>query len=127
MLENPFTGVLPPSTVGDPYVSPCEQSGYTRFEASSTRQRLHNTLPEGEAFGPDDVAWSYEATERESFFAPFVSGADHLANGNTFVCSGPQGSSGSTKARSTAMAGLDAARTAAGKSAGRWNGVVSSI
>ena len=49
------------------------------------------TLPEGEAFGPADVAWSYEAAERESFFAPFVSGAHGLANGNTFVCSGPQG------------------------------------
>ena len=49
------------------------------------------TLPEGEAFGPADVVWSYEATERESFFAPFVSGAHRLANGNTFVCSGPQG------------------------------------
>ena len=33
--------VLPPPTVGDPYVSPREQSGYTRFEVSSTRQRLH--------------------------------------------------------------------------------------
>jgi hypothetical protein len=49
------------------------------------------TLPETGAFGPSDVAWSYVAAERESFFAPFVSGAHRLANGNTFVCSGPQG------------------------------------
>ena len=49
------------------------------------------TLAEGEAFGPAEVVWSYEAAERKSFFAPFVSGAQRLANGNTFVCSGPQG------------------------------------
>jgi hypothetical protein len=49
------------------------------------------TLPEGSVFGPSDFVWSYVAPERESFFAPFVSGAERLANGNTFVCSGPQG------------------------------------
>jgi hypothetical protein len=49
------------------------------------------TLPEQGPFGPAEVAWSYVAEEPESFFAPFVSGAHRLANGNTFVCSGPQG------------------------------------
>ncbi len=48
-------------------------------------------LAEGEAFGPAEVAWSYVADDRESFFAPFVSGTQRLENGNTFVCSGPQG------------------------------------
>jgi hypothetical protein len=49
------------------------------------------SLPEGQAFGPQEVAWSYVADDRESFFAPFVSGAHRLENGNTFVCEGPQG------------------------------------
>jgi hypothetical protein len=35
--------------------------------------------------------WTYQADERESFQAPFISGAHRLENGNTFVCSGPQG------------------------------------
>ena len=48
-------------------------------------------LAEGEAFGPDEVVWRYVADDRESFFAPFVSGVNRLENGNTFVCSGPQG------------------------------------
>ena len=48
-------------------------------------------LPEQGPFGPAKVAWRYVAEEPESFFAPFVSGAHRLANGNTFVCSGPQG------------------------------------
>ena len=40
-------------------------------------------------WGPAEPVWSY--SEPESFFAPFISGAQRLANGNTLVCSGPQG------------------------------------
>ena len=45
----------------------------------------------GGAYGPPEPAWSYEAEDRSTFFAPFVSGAHRLENGHTFVCSGPQG------------------------------------
>jgi hypothetical protein len=49
------------------------------------------TLAEGEPWGPREPRWTYTAPERESFFAPFISGAHRLENGNTFICSGPQG------------------------------------
>ncbi len=49
------------------------------------------TLEEGKAFGPTAPAWTFQAQDRLSFFAPFVSGAHRLPSGNTFVCAGPQG------------------------------------
>jgi hypothetical protein len=49
------------------------------------------TLAQGEPWGPREPRWTYTAPERESFFAPFISGAHRLENGNTFICSGPQG------------------------------------
>ncbi|MGH9324143.1 MAG: aryl-sulfate sulfotransferase [Vicinamibacteria bacterium] len=49
------------------------------------------SLTEGEAFGPRAPVWTYQAEDRGSFFAPFVSGAHRLQNGNTFVCAGPPG------------------------------------
>jgi hypothetical protein len=48
-------------------------------------------LDPGMPWGPPEPRWTYEATDRTSFFAPFISGAHRLANGNTFICSGPQG------------------------------------
>ncbi len=48
-------------------------------------------LAPGVAWGPSELVWSYAAPERGSFYAPFISGAQRLANGNTFVCSGPEG------------------------------------
>ncbi len=48
-------------------------------------------LPAGGPFGPQRPKWEYTAPDRESFFGDFVSGAHRLRNGNTFVCSGPQG------------------------------------
>jgi len=48
-------------------------------------------LKDGEGFGPTAPVWTYQAADRHSFFAPFVSGAQRLANGNTFVCAGPHG------------------------------------
>lgn len=38
-----------------------------------------------EAFGPQQTSWSYEMP----IFVDFVSGANRLANGNTFITSGP--------------------------------------
>ena len=50
-----------------------------------------NSIGAGSRFGPKEPVWEYTAAERESFFADFISGAHRLPNGNTFICSGPQG------------------------------------
>jgi hypothetical protein len=47
--------------------------------------------PPGKAFGPDQAAWSYAAPKKNTFYAPFISGAQRLANGNTLICSGTNG------------------------------------
>jgi hypothetical protein len=48
-------------------------------------------LLEAEAYGPDAPTWSYVANTPEDFFAPKISGAQRLVNGNTLICSGPEG------------------------------------
>jgi hypothetical protein len=48
-------------------------------------------LPDGQPFGPEVLAWQYRAAEPTSFYAPFVSGAQRLANGNTLVAAGTGG------------------------------------
>lgn len=48
-------------------------------------------LREGNAYGPRDPIWSYHASDKHSFYAPFISGCQRLPNGNTLVCVGPQG------------------------------------
>jgi hypothetical protein len=45
----------------------------------------------GLPFGPDKPVWSYNAEKKTDFFASFISGAHRLPNGNTFICSGPDG------------------------------------
>lgn len=46
-------------------------------------------LEPGAAYAPEAPAWSYKDPER--FFAPFISGAQRLPNGNTLICEGPRG------------------------------------
>ncbi len=47
---------------------------------------------EGDApFGPEAPTWEYEPPEDERVYASFISGAHRLPNGNTLVCSGPDG------------------------------------
>ena len=46
-------------------------------------------LDEGEPFGPAEPAWT--APLPPDRFAPFISGATRLRNGNTFVCAGTDG------------------------------------
>lgn len=43
----------------------------------------------GAPCAPAEPAWRY--SDRASFFAAFISGAQRLPNGNTLICSGPQG------------------------------------
>ncbi len=45
----------------------------------------------GKAFGPDKVVWSYVAKKRTDFYSSFISGTQRLANGNTLICSGANG------------------------------------
>src|SRR5262249_12700676 len=37
----------------------------------------------GKAFGPERPVWTYAAPKRTDFYAPFISGAARLPNGNT--------------------------------------------
>jgi hypothetical protein len=53
------------------------QGGYTR-EAGAT-------------YGPKKPIWSYSAPKKPDFYAFFISGAQRLPNGNTLICSGPNG------------------------------------
>jgi hypothetical protein len=45
----------------------------------------------GRAFGPNKPVWSYSAPKKSDFYAFFISGAHRLPNGNTMICSGPNG------------------------------------
>lgn len=42
-------------------------------------------------FGPEKPVWHYIAKDTISFFGGFVSGAERMANGNTFINEGPKG------------------------------------
>jgi len=42
----------------------------------------------GAAYGPDHPVWSYTAERKPEFFAPLMSGAQRLPNGNTLICTG---------------------------------------
>jgi hypothetical protein len=45
----------------------------------------------GKGYGPDAPVWSYSAPKRTDFYSSFISGAHRLPNGNTFICSGANG------------------------------------
>ena len=49
------------------------------------------TRQPGKAYGPDQAVWSYTAPKKTDFFSSFISGVQRLANGNTLVCSGANG------------------------------------
>ena len=51
----------------------------------------HYKLEPGAAFGPAKAAWSYSAPNKSDFYSSFISGAHRLPNGNTFICSGANG------------------------------------
>ncbi len=38
-----------------------------------------------------EIVWEYTGSPRESFFSPFISGAQRLPNDNTFICEGGPG------------------------------------
>jgi len=51
----------------------------------------HYLSTPGKAFEPEKPVWSYVAPKRTDFFAGFISGAQRLPNGDTLICSGPNG------------------------------------
>lgn len=48
-------------------------------------------VPAKAAFGPETLAWEYNPAPEEQFFSWFISGAQRLPNGNTFVNHGAAG------------------------------------
>ena len=48
-------------------------------------------LEPGEPYGPSDLIWTYVADNPTDFYADHISGCQRLENGNTLICSGPQG------------------------------------
>ena len=47
--------------------------------------------PAGHGFAPARPQWSYTAPNPADFYAPIISGAQRLPNGNTQICDGPSG------------------------------------
>ncbi len=45
----------------------------------------------GTAHGPAQPVWSYSAPKKSDFYSSFISGTQRLANGNTLICSGANG------------------------------------
>ncbi len=43
------------------------------------------------SFGPSSLTWTYSANPLTTFFAPNISGAQRLSDGNTLICDGPGG------------------------------------
>jgi hypothetical protein len=58
----------------------------TPIQADGTYKR-----EDGKPFLPLDPCWEYNPNKEARFFANFISGAHRLANGNTLICSGPDG------------------------------------
>ncbi len=48
-------------------------------------------LDDPNAYGPEDLFWTYTATPTNSFFSYYISGAERLPNGNTLICEGATG------------------------------------
>lgn len=48
-------------------------------------------LEKGKAYGPDKPVWMYHAPDSLSFWSSFISGAQRMYNGNTFICEGAKG------------------------------------
>ncbi len=51
----------------------------------------HYALLENKRYGPDKPNWKYVAKDTMSLHAPYVSGAQRIKNGNTFINEGPKG------------------------------------
>ena len=61
------------------------------YELDLPLTRAGFELDEGAAFGPAEPVWQYKTDDPMDFFSPFISGAQRLSNGNTFVTEGASG------------------------------------
>jgi hypothetical protein len=48
-------------------------------------------IPSTGPIGPTEPIWKHEAPDKNSFHSSYISGAQRLLNGNTFICSGAKG------------------------------------
>jgi len=48
-------------------------------------------LPSGGVYGPEKLAWTYQAKNPKDFYSMEISGAHRLPNGNTLICAGVWG------------------------------------
>ena len=48
-------------------------------------------LDSGRAYAPGEPVWTYTAPTPSDFYAPYISGAQRLPNGNTLICDGVNG------------------------------------
>ena len=48
-------------------------------------------IEKGKSYGPDKPVWVYKAPDSLSFWSSFISGAERMKNGNTFINEGARG------------------------------------
>jgi len=71
-----------------------DEVGFTRVQIIDTPYDAvnQNYIYTGGAYGPETVDFEYQdPVDPTNFFAPFLSGAQQLANGNLLICNGPFG------------------------------------
>lgn len=56
-----------------------------------TDEKGNYLLMDNKRFGPPEPEWKYMAKDTLSFYGSFVSGAQRMQNGNTFINEGPKG------------------------------------
>ncbi|MBD3299695.1 MAG: hypothetical protein GF341_13645 [candidate division Zixibacteria bacterium] len=67
---------------------------YSSVDEITTTITIDGRYPQprsGQPHKPDTLTWSYMADPPTDWFAINISGAHRLPNGNTFICSGPDG------------------------------------
>ena len=56
-----------------------------------TDEKGNYVIEKGKPFGPEKPVWSYMAADTISFWSSFISGAQRMNNGNTFINEGAKG------------------------------------
>ncbi len=66
-------------------------SFYSTVEVIPTPVNINGSYNNSLPYGPSKSSWIYKDSIPTNFFALIISGAQRLPNGNTLICSGPQG------------------------------------
>ena len=77
-----------------PWLKPRRQDGGASQNSCGSRGFLADTnyrLNPGLAYAPAEPVWTYTAPTPGDFYAPYISGAQRLPNGNTLICDGVHG------------------------------------